>query len=177
MTRGFQDILFTVQGFDIVIPAFAQQLLLAIFFGIAIGMEREFRDKPASLRTFTIISIGSCLFTMLSVGAITGEPSGPYDQTRIAAQIVSGIGFIGGGVIFKTTDRIEGITTAALIWFVAALGMACGFNAIYQAIWAFALGCSVHFFSIPLYKLVDLADAQKDNDKLETAKKKAKPKK
>lgn len=104
------------------IPWHARQLFLAGIIGLLIGIEREWRGKPASLRTFSVISTGSCLFTILSLEAAN------LDQTRIAAQIVSGVGFLGGGVIFKTTDRIEGITTGALIWLAAALGMAAGFN-------------------------------------------------
>ena len=107
---------------DIFVPWYARQLFIASMIGIAIGIERETKGKSASLRTFSVISLGSCLYTILSVQGAN------LDQTRVAAQIVSGVGFIGGGVIFKSRDRVEGITTAALIWLAAAAGMTCGFN-------------------------------------------------
>jgi len=115
---------------DIFIPWYARQLFLASMIGIVIGIERETKGKPASLRTFSIISLGSCLYTLLSVEGAN------MDQARVAAQIVSGVGFIGGGVIFKSRDRVEGITTAALIWLAAAAGMACGFNRNDIVFWA-----------------------------------------
>lgn len=105
----------------------AKQIFLAACVGFLFGFERELKGKPASIRTFSLITIGSCLFALLSIKASGSANGGPYDVTRIAAQVVSGIGFIGAGVIFKGRGGIEGITTAALMWLCAALGMACGF--------------------------------------------------
>ena len=139
MIGGFSDISVTIAGLPFLVPAYAQQFTLSIFFGLVIGLEREARQKSASLRTFSIISGGSCLFTLLSVETANALVTAPFDFTRVAAQIVSGVGFLGAGVIFKTTDRIEGITTAALIWLAAAFGMACGFNAISLVIWIFSI--------------------------------------
>ena len=153
---GFSDFEMLVLGMPVYVPAYAQQIALAIVIGILVGLEREKRGKPASIRTFSVISAGSCLFTVLSVEAVGGLEANPYDITRIAAQIVSGIGFLGGGVIFKTVDRIEGITTAALIWLVAALGMACGFNAIGIALWSFFLFAASHVTVGVLYFLIYL---------------------
>ena len=157
MSTGFSDIEVIISGIPLLIPAYAQQLALSIFMGLLIGLERESKGKNASLRTFTVISAGSCLFTILSYHGIAGSDGSPRyysDISRIAAQIVSGIGFIGGGVIFKTQDRIEGITTAALIWLVAALGMSCGFNAISTSLWAFSLFLLSHLLIAGIYRLI-----------------------
>ncbi len=99
--------------------------------GLLIGFEREARDKGAGIRTHTLVSLGACLFTIISMKA--AQISGG-DPTRVAAQIVSGIGFLGGGAIFQEKDRVRGLTTAATIWIAAAIGMACGFGQIPIAI-------------------------------------------
>ena len=97
------------------------KLLLAILAGGLIGAEREFHDKAAGFRTLILICVGSALFTMLSL-KLGGENNG----TRIAASIVSGVGFLGAGVILRDAGRIMGLTTAAAIWLTAALGMGIG---------------------------------------------------
>ncbi|HQH28157.1 MAG TPA: MgtC/SapB family protein, partial [Oligoflexia bacterium] len=91
---------------------------------------------------------------ILSVEAAGGELASPHDITRIAAQIVSGIGFLGGGVIFKSTDRIEGITTGALVWLSSAMGMACGFNRISLTCWVLLLVVLLHFIVLLLYRII-----------------------
>src|ERR1043165_3606108 len=98
------------------------QLGLSLLYSFMIGFEREYRSKAAGLRTITLITVGSTLFTILSIR------SGGASDDRIAAQIVTGIGFIGAGVIFKDNFAISGLTTAASIWIAAALGMAIGFE-------------------------------------------------
>ncbi len=96
----------------------------AVLLGAVVGMEREFRDKPAGLRTLILISVGACVFSMIS-----SVMAGPMvDKTRIAAQIVTGVGFLGAGSILRSTKAVYGLTTAASIWMVAALGLACGFG-------------------------------------------------
>lgn len=98
------------------------KLVFAIIIGGLIGAEREFHDKAAGFRTITFICFGSTLFTMISI-----ELSGnQYDPARIAASIVSGVGFIGAGVILRDRGRIVGLTTASTIWIAAALGMCIG---------------------------------------------------
>ena len=105
---------------------FIQDLLslcVALALGAFIGIEREFSDKPAGLRTNILICLGSCLFVVVSknaAGALGADP------TRISAQIVTGIGFIGAGAIMHEGERVTGLTTAATIWVVAAIGMAVG---------------------------------------------------
>lgn len=96
------------------------QLLLALMIGAVIGTEREYRSKSAGLRTMIMVSLASCLFTMLSLRIGVENPD------RLAANILTGLGFLGAGVIFKDDNRISGITTATTIWMVAALGMAVG---------------------------------------------------
>jgi putative Mg2+ transporter-C (MgtC) family protein len=98
------------------------RLLLAAGLGAAIGLEREYRKKPAGLRTNILIALGSALFTITSIqlAAIGGTPD------RIAAQIVTGMGFLGGGAILRSGINVKGMTTAATIWVNAAIGMAAG---------------------------------------------------
>jgi putative Mg2+ transporter-C (MgtC) family protein len=97
------------------------RLSAAAVFGAAIGFERELRERGAGLRTHTVVCVGSALFTLVSA---YGFPSG--DPTRIAAQIVSGIGFLGAGAIIRQGLSVRGLTTAATLWLVAAVGMAAG---------------------------------------------------
>ena len=135
------------------VPDYAQKLTLAAIAGLLIGFERELRGKPASLRTFSAICVGSCLFTILSSNGLQSD-SPLFDPSRIAAQIVSGVGFLGAGVIFKTTNRIEGITTAALIWLAAALGMAAGFGKPMMVVWALILGAGINILIWCIYKII-----------------------
>ena len=113
------------------------KLLLATLFGGAIGLEREIAGKPAGLRTNILICVGAALFTHLSlhIAQIGFTPDGrPYgDTTRIAAQIVSGIGFLGAGAILHSHGAVVGLTTAATIWVVAAVGAAVGASAYIEA--------------------------------------------
>jgi putative Mg2+ transporter-C (MgtC) family protein len=98
----------------------ALQLLFSFIIGTAIGIEREYRSKAAGLRTMIMICLGSTIFTELSM--VIGDGS----EDRIASNIITGIGFLGAGVIFKDGLSISGITTATTIWITAALGMAVG---------------------------------------------------
>ena len=113
------------------------KLFSAAFLGAAIGLERELSGKDPSLRTFALISLGSCLFTLASIGAVGGPAiEGTImrgDPSRIAAQIVTGIGFIGAGVIFKSQQRVHGLTTAALMWMTSAIGMCVGIGQLNTA--------------------------------------------
>lgn len=157
------DSLFSLFGHELVLPADAKLLCLAAFLGLMIGLERAWRHKVASLRTFSMICAGSCLFTMMSVRAAVDSVS-PHDITRIAAQIVAGVGFLGGGVIFKTANRIEGITTAAMIWLAAAIGMTVGFGQVKTALWAFAIWYALNVFSISLHRMIDRIQGRKPRD-------------
>jgi putative Mg2+ transporter-C (MgtC) family protein len=101
-----------------------KSLALASLFGAIIGLEREYRSKAAGFRTITIITLGSTLFTIISCKL--GTWGGSQNPDRIASNIITGIGFIGAGVIFKDNFSISGLTTAATIWVSAAIGMAIG---------------------------------------------------
>ena len=106
-----------------------QELLLAFVLSALVGLEREIRQKSAGLRTYTLVGISAALFMLISkYGFMDVLTNGRVvlDPSRVAAQIVSGIGFIGGGVIFMRRDAVKGLTTAASVWLTAALGMACG---------------------------------------------------
>lgn len=100
----------------------AGRILAAAAAGALIGIERELHDKPAGFRTNILISIGAAIFTLLSI-RLAGPTS---DPTRIAAQIVTGVGFLGAGAILRAGFHVIGLTTAATIWSVASLGMAFG---------------------------------------------------
>jgi putative Mg2+ transporter-C (MgtC) family protein len=100
------------------------RLLLAMVFGGAIGYVRELTKKAAGLRTHTLVCLGSAIFTLVSIYMAKGVPGA--DPSRIAASVVTGIGFIGAGTIFQTGGSVRGLTTAASIWVCAAIGLAVG---------------------------------------------------
>ncbi|MGH7552119.1 MAG: MgtC/SapB family protein [Longimicrobiales bacterium] len=102
------------------------RLFLAALLGGAVGVERETSNKPAGFRTHILISLGAALFTELSIGMAYSVEGFRADPGRIAAQIVTGIGFLGAGTILQGKGNIVGLTTAASIWVVAAIGMAVG---------------------------------------------------
>jgi putative Mg2+ transporter-C (MgtC) family protein len=114
------------------------RLLLAIGLGGAIGLERELSDKPAGFRTNILICLGAALFTQMSImiATVSAVPAGSGDPTRIAAQIVSGMGFLGAGTILQARGNVRGLTTAATLWTVAAIGMTVGAGAYSLAIGA-----------------------------------------
>jgi putative Mg2+ transporter-C (MgtC) family protein len=98
-------------------------LAIGLVLGAVIGFERELHRQPAGFRTHSLVAVGSALFTIISAYGFAGPA---VDPTRIAAQIVSGIGFIGAGTILQHRGNIRGLTTAASLWSVAAIGMAAG---------------------------------------------------
>jgi putative Mg2+ transporter-C (MgtC) family protein len=119
------------------------RLLVAAVLGGAIGLERELRDQEAGFRTHLLVALGSCVFTLVSAYAWTdwafSTPRGlVFDPTRIAAQIVTGIGFLGAGAIIVRGISVRGLTTAATLWVVAAIGMAAG-----TAYYSVAIGATV----------------------------------
>ena len=96
-----------------------ESLLLAVAFGAVVGVEREMAHRPAGLRTHMLVSLGSCLFTLMST-SFGGQPA------QVAGGIVAGIGFIGAGTIWAEKDKVKGITTAASLWATAAIGLTTG---------------------------------------------------
>lgn len=116
-------------NFDLVMIT---RLMLASVLGGLIGLEREMHGRPAGFRTHLLVALGSCLFSFTSVefyrqyGNFSGTVPVGVDAARIAAQVVSGIGFLGAGAIIKEKASIRGLTTAACLWVAAAIGLACG---------------------------------------------------
>lgn len=126
--------------FDWTISAdFAVRMLLAGFLGAIFGIERDLHARPAGLRTLMLISMGSCLFGILSREGYA-DADGNHDPSRIASIVVQGIGFLGAGVMLKGDDKIMGITTAATIWLTAAIGLTVGAGMIAEAIAVTAAG-------------------------------------
>jgi len=106
------------------------RLLLAVFFGALIGLEREWRGHAAGLRTHAMVSMGSALIMITNIYLFEQYGTGTtMDVTRMAAQVVSGIGFLGAGAIIRSGTNVTGLTTAASLWVVASIGLAtgCGF--------------------------------------------------
>lgn len=113
------------------------QLFLATFLGAVIGLEREIKRKEAGLRTYSLVTLGTCLFTMVTFALIDlyGDKAGIIlDPSRIIQAIAIGIGFIGAGVIFRQSGGILGLTTAAGLWVAAAIGIAIGAKLYFLAI-------------------------------------------
>jgi putative Mg2+ transporter-C (MgtC) family protein len=100
-------------------------LVIALLLGLVLGIEREFRGHPAGIKTMGLISLGACMFTALG---LLPEFGTRVDPTRIAAQIVTGVGFLGAGSILRMGGDVHGLTTAASIWVAASLGMAVGYG-------------------------------------------------
>ena len=103
------------------------KIAVAFLLGALLGLEREYRSKPAGFRTLIMITVGATVFTILSYRIGSATPD------RIAANIITGIGFIGAGVIFKEGMKVSGMTTASTIWIAAAIGMSVGYGAYYLA--------------------------------------------
>jgi putative Mg2+ transporter-C (MgtC) family protein len=125
------------------------RLLIAVLIGMVVGAEREYRNKDAGLRTVTLICMGSCLFTLMSISI------GSDTHDRIASNIVTGIGFLGGGVIFKSDSGVNGLTTAATIWMTAALGMTVGSGNMHVAWLGTAVVLLVLFLFTFIERLID----------------------
>lgn len=124
-------------------------IVLAIVLGAVIGLEREFSGKAAGLRTNVLICLGAAVFTIISkyLAAEAGD-----SVTRIAAQIVTGVGFLGAGAIIQDRGGVHGLTTAATIWLVASIGMACGAGFHRLAVVSTAAGIIVLLGLMPLLK-------------------------
>jgi putative Mg2+ transporter-C (MgtC) family protein len=123
--------------------------MLALIFGGLIGFQREKAERPAGLRTHALVCLGSTVFTLISYLGFSLQDG--VDPTRIAAGIVTGIGFIGAGVIFRQGSLVRGVTTAASIWVVASIGLALGTKLYYLAILATILG----FITLSIFKYIE----------------------
>ncbi|OPL17468.1 MAG: hypothetical protein AVO38_00310 [delta proteobacterium ML8_D] len=131
------EIKFDLSAFtlDIIIPC-----ALALIFGGIIGFQREKAERPVGLRTHALVCLGSTVFTLISYTGFSSIDYGTVDPSRIAAGIVTGIGFIGAGAIFRQGTLVRGVTTAASIWIVSSVGMALGVKLYYLALVVTILG-------------------------------------
>lgn len=112
------------------------RIAIAVIFGFCIGLERELTNKYAGLRTHILVCLGACVFTLISIygfptyapgdNVVVDNATGIRDTSRVAAQIVTGIGFIGAGTVLRNGPIVLGLTTAATLWIAASIGMACG---------------------------------------------------
>ncbi len=115
---------------------FFVRIAIAVIFGFSIGLERELTNKYAGLRTHILVCLGACVFTLISIygfptfapgdNVLIDQATGIRDTSRVAAQIVTGIGFIGAGTVLRNGPIVLGLTTAATLWIAASIGMACG---------------------------------------------------
>ena len=139
------------------------RLLSALLLSFAIGLEREMTNKYAGLRTNILVCLGACIFTIISIYgfpevSVTGDELGTRDTARVAAQVVTGIGFIGAGTVFRHGATVFGLTTAATLWVSAAIGMACGAG-------MYILAIAATIFSILVLVSVRLVEVSKKLNK------------
>ncbi len=132
------------------------KIIVATICGLIVGWEREVKNKVAGIRTHIIVCVGACLFT--STGFILGDQY-HIDPTRVIGQIITGIGFLGAGVIFKQDDKVSGVTSAAFIWLIAAIGVLVGIGYLLSTL-IFTIGLLLVL--IVLQKLED--KIKKNND-------------
>ena len=132
---------------------FIIRLFMALVLGFALGLERELTNKYAGLRTHILVTLGACIFTIISIygfptfaqgdNVILHQATGIRDTSRVAAQIVTGIGFIGAGTVLRNGPMVFGLTTAATLWLAASIGMACGAGLFGISIFATVLSVAV----------------------------------
>lgn len=139
---------------------FLFQMVLASFLGALLGIEREIHHKAAGLRTHTLVSLGACLFTIISIFGFK-EFAGPggYNPSLVAAQVITGIGFIGAGLIIFRGGTVQGLTTAAALWVAAAIGMAVGV----RMYWVAAFAAVLAVFVLRVLSLIEPQLREKNN--------------
>jgi len=131
-------------------PSDIYSIILALVFGAMVGLEREIHGKAAGLRTNILICVGAAIFTLVSK-----QMAGVNDSsTRIAAQVVTGVGFLGAGAIIQDRGGIHGLTTAASIWLVASIGLACGAKLYYLALVGTVLTLGVLLGLSPITRVI-----------------------
>lgn len=130
------------------------RLALAFLFGAGIGLERQIRQRSAGLSTNALVSVGACVFILLSE-IMYGQEQGNIDRLRVVSQIVTGIGFLGAGVIMRDGFNIHGLNTAATIWCSAAVGSLCGFGMFFEAGIAAIAIVGTHLALKPIIDLLD----------------------
>jgi putative Mg2+ transporter-C (MgtC) family protein len=133
---------------------------IALILGVLIGIERQWRHRTAGMRTTALVSLGSAIFTSLSF-IIDGSPS---EMARIAAQVISGVGFLGGGIIMKDGFAVRGINTAATIWCTAGVGALCGLGFYTYGTIAAVMVLLSNIFLRPLAYRLDAVHPSPDSD-------------
>jgi putative Mg2+ transporter-C (MgtC) family protein len=155
-----------MHGFAVIIPAgsfgdFTGRAIVALVLGAVIGLERQWRQRMAGLRTNALVALGAALFELFAV-LLTGQHG--VDPTRIAAYVVSGVGFLGAGVILRDGVNIRGINTAATIWCSAAVGVLAGAGFIFEAVIGAVLVVLAHLLLRPVARRVDRLPATVDSE-------------
>jgi putative Mg2+ transporter-C (MgtC) family protein len=155
-----------MHGLLVTLPAgglgdFAGRAVVALVLGAAIGLERQWRQRTAGLRTNALVALGAALFELFAI-LLTGQHG--VDPTRIAAYVVSGIGFLGAGVILRDGLNIRGINTAATIWCSAAVGILAGAGYVIEAVIGAALVVLAHLLLRPVARRVDRLPASSDSE-------------
>lgn len=144
----------------------AVKICIAAVLGAIIGLERVWKGHPAGLRTNLLIAISSCIFTIVSIEGFPLQGAA-QDTARVAAQIVTGVGFLGAGAVLRSKGHVRGLTTAASIWLVAALGMAVGTGLFFLAIFTTLLSIGLLILLRPLSRRLELQageQTEEDND-------------
>lgn len=151
------------------------RILSALLLGFAIGLEREMTNKYAGLRTNILVCLGACIFTIISIygfptfaegdNVVVSQATGVRDTARIAAQVVTGIGFIGGGTVLRHGATVFGLTTAATLWIAAAIGMACGVGMYSVAIFGTVLSI-ITLVSVRVFEKNVLISSTKNTKRL-----------
>ena len=146
------------------------RLVSSVLLGFCVGLEREMTNKYAGLRTHILVCLGACVFTILSIYgfpmvSVTGDEFGTRDTARVAAQIVTGIGFIGGGTVLRHGATIYGLTTAATLWAVASVGMACGAG-MFAVAMITTLACIIVLVSIRVFEKNVMVSSTKNTVRL-----------
>lgn len=158
-----QDLL----NFDLTI---AIRIISALLLGFAIGLEREMTNKYAGLRTNILVCLGACVFTIISIYGfpaitVTAAEYGTRDTARVAAQVVTGIGFIGGGTVLRHGATVFGLTTAATLFMAAAIGMACGAG-MYDLAIIGTIVCIITLVSVRFFEKNILVSSTKNTKRL-----------
>lgn len=148
------------------------RVVLAAVLGAVLGFERSRAGQAAGVRTNLMISVAACVFTFLGAEVFTSEPGmGPRDPARVAAQIVTGVGFLGAGTLLQTKNKIRGLTTAATIWLVAAVGMAAGVGFYSGAVFVTIFAVVALIMLAPVSEYLSLEASEERKIKKRAAKK------
>jgi putative Mg2+ transporter-C (MgtC) family protein len=141
----------------------AAKICIAALLGAIVGLERVWKGHPAGLRTNLLIAISSCLFTILSIEGFPLQGAA-QDTARVAAQIVTGVGFLGAGAVLHSRGHIRGLTTAATIWLVAAIGMAVGAGLLFLAVFTTLVSVGTLVLLRPLSRRLELKAEERSED-------------